>query len=79
MRKDVLEHIQERKDLVEFIRAQPHWYRKLARNPKEIYSMEIAALHYYEKTIPHQVQRFSNGVQMASMMMHMFANLNSKS
>jgi hypothetical protein len=79
MRKDVLEHIQKQKDLHEFIRIHPNWYRKLARDPRELYTMEIAALHFYEKTIPHQVQKFTNSVQMASMMMHMFANMNAQS
>jgi len=77
MRKDVLEQIQQRKDLQEFIRIHPHWYRRLARDPRDMASLEIVALHFYEKTIPHQVQKFTNGVQMASMMMHMFANMNS--
>jgi hypothetical protein len=79
MRKDVLEQIKKQKELHEFIRTQPHWYRKLSRNPRELASLEIAALHYYEKTIPHQVQKFSNGVQMASLMMTMFANMNNQS
>lgn len=79
MRKDVLEQIQTQKELHEFIRINPHWYRKLARDPRDISTMEIAAMNYYEKTIPHQVQKFSNGVQMASMMMHMFANMNTQS
>ncbi|MBT2756136.1 YlbE-like family protein [Mesobacillus foraminis] len=79
MRKDVLDLIQKRKDLLEFIRVQPHWYRKLSRDPGEITKLEIAALHYYEKTIPHQVQKFSNGIQMASMMLHMFSTMNSSS
>jgi hypothetical protein len=79
MRKDVLERIQQRKDLQEFIRIQPQWYRKISRDPRELEAMEIAALHFYERTIPHQVQKFTNGVQMASMMMQMFANMNSQS
>jgi hypothetical protein len=79
MRKDVLERIQQRKDLQEFIRIQPHWYRKLSRDPRELEAMEIAALNFYERTIPHQVQKFTNGVQMASMMMQMFANMNAQS
>jgi hypothetical protein len=79
MRKDLLERIQQRKDLQEFIRIQPQWYRKISRDPRELEAMEIAALHFYERTIPHQVQKFTNGVQMASMMMQMFANMNSQS
>ncbi|WP_066369757.1 YlbE-like family protein [Neobacillus fumarioli] len=72
MRKDVLEYIGRQRDLKQFIREQPQWYRKLSRNPFDLQALEIASLHYYKKTIPHQVEKFSNGVQMASMMYSMF-------
>ncbi|MBM4764054.1 YlbE-like family protein [Bacillus sp. B15-48] len=78
MRKEIIEQIRQQKELQEFIRLQPHWYRRLSRNPNEFSSLEISALHFYERTIPHQVQKFTNGVQMASMMMQMFANMNSQ-
>jgi YlbE-like protein len=79
MRKDIVEYLEQKKEIREFIREQPHWYRKLSRNPNEIQSLEVAALHYYKKTIPHQVEKFTNGVQMASMMMSMFQAMNSQS
>ncbi len=75
MRKDVSEYLEQRKDLKQFIREQPLWYRKLTRNPYDLQSLEIASLHYYQRTIPHQVEKFSNGVQMASMMFHMFQSM----
>ncbi|MED1469655.1 MULTISPECIES: YlbE-like family protein [Bacillus] len=75
MRKDVLEYLGGQKELKQFIREQPLWYRKLSRNPYDIQSLEIASLHYYKKTIPHQVEKFSNSVQMASMMLNMFQSM----
>ncbi|PLS06432.1 YlbE-like family protein [Neobacillus cucumis] len=72
MRRDVLDYLERQKDLKQFIREQPLWYRKLTRNPYDLQSLEIASLHHYKKTIPHQVEKFSNSVQMASMMYHMF-------
>jgi hypothetical protein len=78
LRKEINEYLQERKDLTEFIRQQPEWYRKLSRSPHEIQAFEIASLHYFRKTIPHHVEKFSNGVQMASMMMHMFQAMNNQ-
>ena len=72
MRKEILEYVEGQKDLKRFIREQPLWYRKLSRNPYDIQSLEIAALHYYKKTIPDHVEKFTNGVQMASMMYSMF-------
>lgn len=79
MRKDVMEQLKSNKELIEFVRAQPHWYRKLSRDPRDLQSAQVAALHHFEKTIPHKVQKFSNSVQMASMMMHMFSTMNSQS
>ena len=72
MRTDVLEYINRQKELKQFIREQPQWYRKLSRNPYDLQSLEVASLHYYKKTIPDQVDKFTNSVQMASMMYHMF-------
>jgi hypothetical protein len=78
MRRDVYMYIQNKKELVRFLRDQPVWYRKLTRDPSQIQQMEVAALHYYQKTIPHHVEKFSNGVNMASMMMGMFQAMNSQ-
>lgn len=72
MRRDVLEYLESQKELKQFVREQPHWYRKLGRNPLDLQPLEIESMHYYKKTIPHQVEKFSNSVQMASMMFHMF-------
>ena len=77
MRKEISNYIAQNKELQRFIREQPQWYRSLSRNPTQIESLEIATLHYYRNTIPHKVEKFTNGVQMASMMMSMFQALNS--
>ncbi|KQL18969.1 YlbE-like family protein [Cytobacillus solani] len=79
MRQDIANYVGKNKQLKNFIREQPIWYRKLSRNPQEIQSLEVAALNYYKNTIPHKVEKFSNGVQMASMMMGMFQAMNSQS
>ena len=78
MRKDVYMYLEKQKELLAFMREQPGWYRKLSRNPNDLQTMEIEALHYYKKTIPHQVEKITNGVQMASMMISMFQAMNSK-
>ena len=79
MRKDVYSYLQQNKELIGFLRDQPAWYRKLGRDPSQIQNMEIASLNYYQKTIPHQIQKFSQGVQMASMMVSMFKIMNDQS
>ncbi|MGP7818878.1 YlbE-like family protein [Niallia sp. 01092] len=79
MRRSIKEYISQNQELQQFIREQPQWYRELNRNPNEWQSFEVASLQYYKKTIPHHVEKFSNGVQMASMMISMFQAMNSSS
>ena len=79
MRIDVYNYLEQNKELLNFMHEQPIWYRKLSRDPSQIEKLEIAALHYYQKTIPHHVEKFSNGVQMASMMVSMFQIMNAQS
>lgn len=75
MRKEIIDYLETKKDLQKFVREQPIWYRKLSRNPFDLESLEIASLHHYKRTVPHQVEKFTNGVQMASMMFHMFQSM----
>ncbi|MCY8908861.1 YlbE-like family protein [Bacillus atrophaeus] len=72
MRKDVQEFIMADEERRRFIREQPIWYRRLARNPDELVAFQLAMMNYYEKTIPHRVHQFTNGIQMAQMMVQMF-------
>ncbi|MCU9612225.1 YlbE-like family protein [Caldibacillus lycopersici] len=78
MRKDIYDYIKSKKDLHQFIREQPIWYKNLARNPHDIEKFERAALHYYRKTIPDRVEKISNNMQMASMMIGMLQAMNQK-
>ncbi|KHD84697.1 YlbE-like family protein [Heyndrickxia ginsengihumi] len=75
MREDVLKIIYQQGELKEFLREQPIWYRRLTRHPEEIEQFQIASLHFFEKTIPQRVEKFSNGLQMVSMMMHMIQGM----
>ncbi|GKU82356.1 YlbE-like family protein [Niallia sp. NCCP-28] len=79
MRPTIKEYISQSPELQKFIREQPQWYRELSRNPNELEAFEVASLHYYKKTIPDHVAKFSNGVQMASMMVSMFQAMNEQS
>lgn len=75
MRAEVMDYIKGRQDLKQFLREQPVWYRKLSRDPNALQDFETASLYHFEKTIPHRVAKFSNGVQMASMMFQMFQSM----
>ncbi|MCA1053390.1 YlbE-like family protein [Rossellomorea aquimaris] len=76
MRAEIIEYIHSNEELKMFLREMPEWYRTLSRNPNELEKFEIASINYFQKTIPHRVQKFSNGVQMASMMISMFQTMN---
>jgi hypothetical protein len=76
LRKEVVDYIHSKQDLKKFIRVQPAWYRILAKNPHYLDKFEAASINHHEKTVHHQVQKFSNGVNMASMMMQMFQAMN---
>lgn len=78
MRMDMMEYIKADPDLIKFLREQPNWYRKLGRNPNDLQAFQISSLHYHGKTIPHKVEKFSNSVQMASMMMSLFQAMNNQ-
>jgi hypothetical protein len=49
------------------------------RNPHEVDVFETEAKYYFEKSIPHRVSKFSESVQVASMMLHMFQAMNAPS
>lgn len=78
MRQEILEYIYSKEDVKRFIREQPYWYRKLSRDPTQLEKCEIASLNYFQKTIPHRVEKFANGLQMASVMMNMFQSMNAQ-
>lgn len=78
MRKDIMDYIRADKELSRFLREQPMWYRKLSRNPNDLQLFEVSALHYYKRTIPDRVEKLSNGVQMATMMLSMFQGMNNQ-
>ncbi|TYR82608.1 hypothetical protein FZC66_03160 [Priestia megaterium] len=78
MRKNVYEYIQSKPKLNDFIREQPMWYRRLTRDPDQVEKFELASMQYYKQTIPDKVEKFSNSIQMANMMFHMFQSMKSQ-
>ncbi|MDA7026342.1 YlbE-like family protein [Bacillus sp. CLL-7-23] len=72
MRQEVQEYVFANEERRRFIRQQPVWYRKLSRNPRDLSAFQLDMMNFYEKTIPHRVNQFSNSIQMAQMMIQMF-------
>lgn len=75
MREEIQQYLAANKELQRFIREQPYWYRRLSREPDSLEQFEIASLHYFKKTIPHHVERFSNSLHMAQMMIGLFQTM----
>jgi hypothetical protein len=78
MRQDIFETIEKDRDLKQFIRLQPQWYRNLMRSPHQLEKMQTEATYHFKKSIPHRISSLSDGVQMASMMLHMYQALNAQ-
>lgn len=76
MRKDIYEQIKTKREFVHYLRMEPAWYKTLSRNPTLIKEFEKAAFKYYKKTFPDRVDKVSNGVQFASMMLSMLQSMN---
>jgi len=78
LRREVLHYLQSNKDLLQFVREEPKWYRYLSRNPYDLNIINSEAKKYYKKTIPDRIHQIADGVQMASMMMSMFSMMNNQ-
>ncbi len=78
MRHDLYEYIENNEDLINYLRIQPVWYKNLMRNPHLLEQFETEATYFFKKSIPHRVTKFSDGVQVASMMLNMFQAINSQ-
>lgn len=76
MRTELYQIIKNKKEWQQFIRNEPIWYKKLSRNPNAIKEFEQTALKYYKKTLPDRMNKISNGVQFASMMLSMIQSMN---
>lgn len=67
-------YLQSRPDLLYFVRFNPEWYRYLTREPNRIYELENEAKRFYGKTFSQRLEKWSNQLQMAGMLME-FADL----
>jgi len=78
VRQDIFGVIKENQDYLRYIRLQPMWYRKLSRDPHLLEKMGTEATFHFEKSIPQRVNKLTNGVQVASIMLNMLQGMNSK-
>lgn len=78
VRQDLYEWISDNEDQLKYLRLQPMWYRTLSRNPHQIEKLGTEAVNYFEKSIVHRVNKLTNGVQVANMMLSMIQTMNTK-
>ena len=79
MRQNIYEFIEANEDVRQYLRIQPLWYKQLIRNPHHLQQLETEATYFFKKSITHRVSKFSENVQVASMMLHMFQAVNQTS
>ncbi|MCD5322562.1 MULTISPECIES: YlbE-like family protein [Pontibacillus] len=71
MQPGVYQYLNNRPDLVHFIRQNPKWYRKITRDPSVLVGMEEEAKYYFGKTTTQKMERMTNQLQMVQMLMQM--------
>lgn len=72
MRQDLMRYIERDRELHEYLRIRPIWYRKLGRKPNLLSEFELECKQFFNKTIPDRVNQLSTGIQMAQIMMSLF-------
>lgn len=77
MRREVWHVVQSNPDYHRFIQENPQWYRRLTRNPTDLETLDISVKQYFKKSIPDQVGKLSQNVQLASMMIDLFQMMQS--
>lgn len=71
MQPNVYKYLENREDLIKFIRMNPIWYRRLTRYPDQLEQLEKEAKYFYGKTTPQKLDRITNQMQMLNMFLQM--------
>lgn len=69
MDRTLIEFLRSRPDLLEFVRRNPSWYRYLSRDPAVIHFIENEAKVYYGKTVYQRIEKVSDQIQLAGMLL----------
>ncbi|WNF35580.1 YlbE-like family protein [Bacillaceae bacterium IKA-2] len=71
MRQEIQLYLSQRRDVKQFVRNNPQWYRYLSRNPQSISELDEQVKYYYGKTFPQKLDRFQSNLNMAMMLFNM--------
>ncbi|MFB4167614.1 YlbE-like family protein [Virgibacillus sp. JSM 102003] len=68
MQTSTYQYLQQNPKLANFVRYNPVWYRYLSRDPYRVSELHKESKKFYGKTIPQQVEKIGNQVQMVNML-----------
>ncbi|WP_102027464.1 YlbE-like family protein [Salirhabdus sp. Marseille-P4669] len=68
---NVYRQLQNRPDLIHFIRMNPIWYRRLTRYPEMFQALESSSKHFYGKTFYQRVGKANDRLNMLMMLLSM--------
>lgn len=71
MHPHVYQFLRVHKDLLNFVRKNPIWYRYLSRDPDQISKLIKASKLFYGKTFHQRAERISNQIKMLHMLMQL--------
>jgi len=71
MNENVYNYLQANPDLLTFVRYNPIWYRYLSRDPDKMFELEKEAKIFYGKTFSKRLEKFSEHVHLATMLVQM--------
>ncbi|SHF48944.1 YlbE-like family protein [Ornithinibacillus halophilus] len=69
MNREIYHYLQNRPELLHFVRMNPVWYRYLAREPNRVTEIEAVSKQFYGKTIPQKLDRLNHRMQMVGMLL----------
>lgn len=71
MEPECYEQLMRKKDLIQFMRLNPEWYRYLMREPDRVFEMERIAKEYFGKTITQRMDKMQQNIQLIQFLMNM--------
>ncbi|MFC4617229.1 YlbE-like family protein [Camelliibacillus cellulosilyticus] len=69
MRAELIRYLDTRPDIRHFIRMNPEWYRKLARDPRILPSIHQKVDDFFGRTLEKRVERFADQLNMLNLLM----------
>ncbi|WP_416151063.1 YlbE-like family protein [Salipaludibacillus sp. HK11] len=76
MRREVYESVRANRELHQYLRMHPLWYRKLGRDPEKVAEMVRESKFYFGRTLSQRVDQIHRNMNTAMMMVEMMRQVN---